>query len=182
MGLLDDLIGQLAGGYPQRPSTPPAQAGSGPDMSAILIALAPVVLAMLRGNQHGGQGSAFGGSRGSELGDVLGSLFGNGAGGGGSLGGLLEQFQRAGFGAETQSWVGTGQNQPLPPGALEKVFGKSGISEIAAAAGVSETDAARGLSQLLPEMVDRVTPTGQVPDGESLLSNLSDLSQRLGGI
>lgn len=178
MGLLDDLIGQLAGGPAQRKSTPPAQAGSGPDMSAVLIALAPVVLAMLKGNQRSGQGSAFGGGRGSDLGDVLGSLFGGGAGG---LGGLLEQFQRAGFGAETQSWVGTGQNQPLPPGALERVFGKGGLSEIAAAAGLSEADASRGLSQLLPEMVDRVTPTGRVPDGESLLSNLSDLSRRLGG-
>jgi uncharacterized protein YidB (DUF937 family) len=98
----------------------------------------------------------------------------------GGLGGLLEQFQRAGFGEQTRSWVGTGQNMPLPPGALEQIFGRGGLAKIAGAAGVSEDDASRGLAQLLPEMVDRVTPGGEVPDGDSLLANLSDLSRSLG--
>jgi uncharacterized protein YidB (DUF937 family) len=183
MGLLDDLIGQLAGGSAQRPGAPAPQATSGPGMSTVLIALAPVVLAMLGNRQRGAQSSGPGASTGGGLGDILGKVLGSGgssSAGMGGLGGLLEQFQRAGFGVQTRSWVGTGQNQPLPPGALEQTFGRSGLAEIARVAGVSEEDATRGLSQLLPEMVDRVTPDGQVPDGASLLANLSDLSRRLG--
>jgi uncharacterized protein YidB (DUF937 family) len=182
MGLLDDLIGQLAGGSPQRPGTPARQVGGGADMSTVLIALAPVVIAMLRGNQRQTGGAGLGGGGGA-LGDVLGGLLGGGRGGSaaGGLGGLLVQFQRAGFGTQAGSWVGTGQNQALPLGALEQVFGRGGLAEIARMAGVSEDDASRGLAQLLPEMVDRVTPNGQVPDGDSLTANLSDLSRRLGG-
>lgn len=183
MGLLDDLIGQLAGGSPQRTGAQAPQAGGGAGMGTVLVALAPVVIAMIGGNQGGtqpGRSTNTGGG----LSDVLGSLLGGGRGGAGAgaggLGGLLEQFQRAGFGTQASSWVGTGQNQPLPSGALEQVFGKNGLAEIARVAGVSEGDASRGLAELLPEMVDRVTPNGQVPDDSSLLSNLSDLSRRLG--
>jgi len=181
MGLLDDLIGQLAGGSPQRPSAPAPRAGSGPDMSTVLVALAPVVLAMLRNSGRSTQSGA-GAGGGGGLADILGKVLGGaqGSSGMGGLGGLLEQFQRAGFGDQTRSWVGTGQNIPLPPGALEQIFGRGGLSEIARTAGVSEDDASRGLSQLLPEMVDRVTPGGQVPDEDSLLASLSDLSRRLG--
>ena len=185
MGLLDDLIGQLAGGTPQRQSAPAPQAQSGLGMGTILIALAPIVLAMMRSGsqdqrtQSGGIGAASGGGLGDLLGKMLGGATGAGAGMGG-LGGLLEQFQRAGFGNQTSSWVSTGQNEPLPPDAVERTFGRSGLAEIARMAGLSEEDTSRGLAQLIPEMVDRVTPGGQVPDGQSLLSNLSNLSRQLG--
>jgi uncharacterized protein YidB (DUF937 family) len=151
-------------------------------MGQVLIALAPVVLAML-GNAQRGRQPAPGASTGGGLADVLGKMFGAGSGssGMGGLGGLIEQFQRAGFRDQADSWVSTGQNMPLPPGALERTFGRSGLAEIARMAGVSETDAESGLSQLIPEMmVDRVTPNGQVPDKASLLASLSDLSRRLG--
>jgi uncharacterized protein YidB (DUF937 family) len=128
-------------------------------MSTVLLALAPLVIGMLRTS---GQGTPAG------------------SGGSGGLGGLLDQFRRAGFGDHTNSWVSTGQNMPLPQGAMEQTFGRGGLAEIARRAGLSEEDTSRGLSQLIPEMVDRVTPDGQVPDGGSLLAKLSALSQRLG--
>jgi uncharacterized protein YidB (DUF937 family) len=87
---------------------------------------------------------------------------------------------RAGYGDQARSWVGTGQNMPLSPEALEQIFGHGGLSEIARQAGVSEADATRGLSELLPEVVDRVTPGGQVPDLDQLTASVSDLSRRLG--
>jgi uncharacterized protein YidB (DUF937 family) len=156
-------------------------------MSTILIALAPIVLAMMRGSGSQDprtQSSDLGAGSGGGLGDLLGKMLGTGAAAGagmGGLGGLLEQFQRAGFGDQTRSWVSTGQNQPLPPDALERTFGRSGLAEIARMAGLSEEDTSRGLAQLIPEMVDRVTPGGQVPDSQSLFSNLSSLSRQLGG-
>ena len=162
MGLLDDLIGQLAGGSAQRPSATPPQASSGPAMGTVLLALAPLVIGMLRSSGQGTQTQpAPGGSA-------------------GGLGGLLDQFRRAGFGDQTSSWVSTGQNMPLPPDAMEQTFGRSGLADLARRAGLSEEETSRGLSQLIPEVVDRVTPDGSVPDQNALLANLSALSQRLG--
>lgn len=161
MGLLDDLIGQLTGGSaPQRGSQAP-QGSGGPGMSTVLLTLAPLVIGMLRGSGQGTQ-TAPGDSR-------------------GALGGLLEQFRGAGFGDQLSSWVSTGQNEPLPPGAMEQIFGRGGLADLARRAGLSEEETSRGLSELLPEMIDRVTPDGQVPDQNGLLANLSALSQRLGG-
>ena len=115
--------------------------------------------------------AGFGPSGGGGLGDILGQVLGGAAGAGaagGGLGGLLEQLQRAGLGAEADSWVSPGQNRPLPPDAIGKVFGRESVQEIARRTGYAEADVSRGLSQLLPEVVDHVTPNGQVPDLDNL--------------
>ena len=184
MGLLDDLLGQLAGSTaPSNRPAPRAEAGSAAGMSTILMALMPVVLAML-GNRGGGPSAGIGrASSGGVLGDILGQVLGGAGSGGGGLGGLgalLEQFQRAGFGDQARSWVSTGQNLPLPPGALEQVFGSGGLAEIARRAGLSEQDASRGLAHLMPEVVDRVTPRGEVPPDDDLLASVDALAKRLG--
>lgn len=192
MGLLDDLLGSLAGqpmgGRPPEQPTPRTQAsGGGADMSRVLMAMLPIVLAMLsnRGRQGGAPSqsgaapSAGGGGLADILGQVLGGAGGRGGNGGG-LGGLLEQLQRAGFASEADSWVGRGQNRPLPPDAMGSVFGREGIEEIARRTGFSTDDVSRGLSQLLPEVVDRVTPNGEVPDLDSLSASVEDLARRIG--
>jgi uncharacterized protein YidB (DUF937 family) len=69
---------------------------------------------------------------------------------------------------------------PIPADAMEQIFGRGGVAEIARQAGVSETDVSRGLSELLPEVVDNVTPDGEVPDFDSLVSSVDDLTRRLG--
>jgi uncharacterized protein YidB (DUF937 family) len=193
MGLLDEVLGQLAGGAlgrPQPPQPRTTEAGAGMGMSRILMALLPVVLMMLR-NRAGNAPSArvdqsdvgeVGGPGGGGLGDILGQVLG-GAGSGGGLGGfgaILEGLQRAGFGEQARSWVSSGQNLPLPPGALEQVFGQGGLAEIARRAGLSQDDAARGLSALMPEVVDHVTPGGNVPNGDDLLASVDALARRLG--
>jgi uncharacterized protein YidB (DUF937 family) len=101
-------------------------------------------------------------------------------GGGGGLGSLLEQLQRSGFGEQANSWVGRGANQPIPPDAMTQIFGRDGIEEISRRAGVSQAEASRGLSQLLPEVVDRMTPDGKVPDDTALTNSVDDLAKRLG--
>ena len=189
MSLLDDLLasvtGQASSGQPMgRQSQPQAQpAASG--MGNIMMALLPVVLAMLanrrraaaaQADPRAGAGAGAGG-----LGDLLGALLGGAGGAGtGGLGDLLAQFQRAGFGQQADSWVSRGQNQPLPANALEQVFGRGALAEIARHAGLSEADASRGLSQLLPEVVDRVTPDGREPDADALLASVQDLGRRFG--
>ena len=186
MGLLDDLLSGLSDDRPAGRSQPQPQAG-GSGMSMVMKALLPIVLAMLanRGSSRpqANANADAGGAGGVGLDDLLGSLLGGSGGGGaggGGLGGLLSQLQRAGFGAQADSWVGRGQNQPLPADALEQVFGRGGMEEIARRAGVSEADASRGLSQLLPEVVDHVTPEGRVPDFGKLTASVDALARRSG--
>ena len=181
MGLLDDLLGQLAGGTPQRPAPPTnTQQSAGPGMGAVMAALLPVVLAMLQSRGGGTPQANARPSSGGGLGDILGQVLGGGTSSGGGLADLLARFQAAGFGEQARSWVGTGQNMPISPDALEQVFGRGGLAEIARRAGVSEQDTRQGLSQLMPEVVDRVTPGGQVPTADSLLASVDALSRRLG--
>ena len=176
MGLLDDLMGQLAGGVSSRGANPPRPEGG---MGNVMVALLPVVLGMLENSQRG-QGSGRDADRGGGLGDILGRMLGGASAGSGGLGGLLDQFRRAGFGDQANSWISTGPNRPIPPDAVEKVFGRDGVAEIARRAGVTEQDASRGLSELVPEVVDRVTPKGELPDDTSLLATLESLTRRLG--
>jgi uncharacterized protein YidB (DUF937 family) len=187
MGLLDDLLGQLAAGAAPQPrrQAPPAPASSGTGMGSILMALMPVVLMMLRSRGGSEPPAGYGrGSSGGGLGDILGQVLGSAAGGGGGglggLGALLEQFQRAGFGDAARSWVSTGDNQPMPPGALEQVFGPGGLAEIARRAGLSEADTSRGLAQLMPEVINHVTPQGAMSQGDDLLASVDALARRLG--
>lgn len=181
MGLLDDLLGGLAGPGSRAPEPPTRAEAGGASTSSVLVALLPVVLAMLsnRGAQTGSAGRMSGGG----LGDILGQVLGGAAGGGGRAGGLgdiLAQVQRAGFGEQAASWVGTGANRPIPPDAMSQIFGREGLEQISRQAGLSEEDASRGLSELLPEVVDRVTPGGDVPDLDALSSTVADLARRFG--
>ncbi len=176
MGLLDDLLGQLAGDPSRRSAEAPRSTEGG--MSKVMVALLPVVLAMMANRQSAPSSDRP--ATGGGLGDILGQVLGGSSRGSGGLGGLLEQFQRAGFGDQARSWVGTGRNEPLPDDALEQVFGRGGLAEIARRAGVSERDASQGLSQLMPEVVDHVTPDGQLPDGTALRASVESLAKRLG--
>jgi len=196
MGILDDLLAGATSGQVRGLPTQRTQRGAG-GPSAALLALLPIVLSMLanRGasasnardaGPAGGLGDILGqmmggGQRGGGgLGDLLGQVLGGGGGSGGGLGGLLRQFESAGLGDQARSWVSPGQNQPLSPDALGRVFGADGLAAIARQAGLSERETTAGLAQLLPEIIDRATPQGQVPDEDQLAGTLQDLMRRLG--
>jgi uncharacterized protein YidB (DUF937 family) len=179
MGFLDELLGGVMGGVggQQRGGRPPqSSAAAGGGAAQIMAALLPVVLSMLA-NRSGGPRSGGGG-----LGDILGQVLGGGtaSGAGSGLGGLLEQMQKAGFADQAKSWVGTGQNMPISPDAMREIFGKDGLEEIARRAELSPQETSEGLSQLLPEVVDRVTPGGHEPDFDELVRSVDGLRQRMG--
>jgi uncharacterized protein YidB (DUF937 family) len=93
---------------------------------------------------------------------------GGGAGQGGGLGGLAglaEQFQRGGLGDAMNSWIGTGPNQQVSPDQLGGVLGGDLIGEMMQRTGMGKGDLLGQLSQMLPQMVDRATPQGRIPDG-----------------
>ena len=181
MGLLDELRGGLAkGGLDQAMGRqqPRGRGGMGRNqmspqaggMGGVMMALLPVILAMLANRQGGGG-----------LGGNAGNMGGMGGQGGlGGLGSLLEQFQRMGYTDQANSWVGSGSNLPISPDIIAQVFGRDGLSQIASQAGLTESEASVGLSQILPDVVDRLTPQGEMPDLDSLVASVDALQRRLG--
>lgn len=92
-------------------------------------------------------------------------------GGGGllaGLGGLLNKLQQGGLGNATDSWVGTGQNQPVPPNQLGSALGPDVIKSLAQRAGIPEEDLTQQLSRVLPGLVDKMTPNGRLPTAAEL--------------
>ena len=63
---------------------------------------------------------------------------------------------------------------------MSQIFGREGLQQISRRAGISEDEASRGLSQLLPEVADRVTPDGEVPNADALTNTVDDFARRLG--
>ena len=81
----------------------------------------------------------------------------------GGLGGLLDRFQKGGQGPAIDSWIGHGPNQPVSPGQLGSALGPDIIKTLAQKSGMSEEDLTRQLSQVLPGVVDKLTPQGRIP-------------------
>lgn len=150
MGLLDSVIGAVAGNLQN-------QSAEGGGLGGLLGALAqnPQLLQALTG------------------------LLGN-DGGHGGLSGLIEKFQQAGLGEVANSWVGTGANQAISGDQLGQVLGQDTLSQLASSLGVDRDAAAGQLSGLLPGLIDKLTPQGQLPQGG--LGNAGDLMGMLGGL
>jgi len=85
----------------------------------------------------------------------------------GGVGGMLDKFRQGGYANQADSWQGTGQNMPISADALQEVLGSGAIGQIAQQLGLSHGDAAGGLAQTLPQIIDKFTPQGQVPDNEN---------------
>ena len=98
----------------------------------------------------------------------------------GGLSGLAQQFQQAGYGREMNSWISSGQNLPITPDQLMQIFGQGQMQQMAASSGMDLGSLSGGLSDLLPQLVDRMTPSGQVPAGgiDNALAELSSLMPR----
>ena len=81
----------------------------------------------------------------------------------GGLPGIVNQLQQQGLGATVNSWIGSGPNQPISADQVHQGFGPEVIRELAAKAGMSPQELAQKLSQVLPQVIDKLTPTGSVP-------------------
>ena len=148
MGLLDSVLGQVLGG----------------------------ALGGAQGGVQGGASAGAGGGNAALLQAVLGML-GNDAPGGG-LGGLVQSFERGGLGHVIGSWISSGQNHPISADRLGQVLGPEILNALTRQTGGQSSDVLGQLTQLLPQVIDRLTPHGQVPANG--LGNTSDLLGMLG--
>lgn len=120
--------------------------------------------------------SAAGGAAGAVVVSQIIALIQNHPGG---LGGLLQAFQQGGLGHLFQSWVGTGQNLPVTPEQLRNTLGTDWVSRITQATGLPQSQVESSLSTLLPQIIDHLTPHGQMPQGQDLGNALAQAAQRI---
>jgi uncharacterized protein YidB (DUF937 family) len=200
MGLLDGMLGSVLssalGGGASDPKAALVQGvlgmllNQGGQSGGAAGGLAGALGGMLGGAQQSGAGGM--------LGNVLGGMLGGGgqsAAGGmaGGLGGLLQTMAQNGMGAQADSWQGTGANLPINADQLSQILGSLGgagggsssggmadiLGQLAGSAGVSRDEAAGHLTELLPNLVDKLTPNGQVGDGSGL--DLGSIMQQVLG-
>jgi uncharacterized protein YidB (DUF937 family) len=82
----------------------------------------------------------------------------------GGLGGILGQLQSGGLGAQADSWVGTGANMPVSGDQIDRAFGGPALGHIASQLGMSHGQASSAMAQILPELINQLTPNGRVPE------------------
>jgi len=147
MGILDSLESALNSGGAPTAGMPGAGTPAGAGSSSAVVS---EVLAMLQ--SHGGAANG--------------------------LSVLMQAFESGGMGHLFQSWVGSGQNLSVTPAQLQSVLSNSGIlQQIAQRTGLQPADVAQHLSTLLPQIVDHLTPNGQVHSGDAI-GALEGLAQR----
>jgi uncharacterized protein YidB (DUF937 family) len=157
MGMLDDVLGSsLPKGSLAKP---------------LMIALAALLASGALTKGFSGSGSSTSSAPPGPGGPSSSAQGGADPGDGGllsGLGGLLSKLQQSGHGEIANSWVGPGQNQPITPSQLGTALGPDIISALAQRTGLSEQELSSQLSQLLPGVVDKLTPNGRLPTAAEL--------------
>jgi uncharacterized protein YidB (DUF937 family) len=96
----------------------------------------------------------------------------------GGLAGLIETFKSKGLGDVMASWIGTGENKPISPDQIKQALGSDKIQQLAAKVGISKDAASQHLSELLPQIIDKLTPNGKPPDADKLGEALNMLKSK----
>lgn len=94
----------------------------------------------------------------------------------GGLAGLVQAFQNGGLGEIAKSWVSTGQNLPISAEQIQSVLGNSGLLQnLASQFGLNSEQVSGQLAELLPQVVDKLTPNGTIPESNDLVAQGLDL-------
>ena len=93
----------------------------------------------------------------------------------GGIAGLQHLFQQKGLGGLVASWIGTGQNLPVSADQLQNVLHSDMLQGIAAKTGVDTGQLTSILSQMLPQVINKMTPNGKVPASNSILDMANGL-------
>ena len=123
-------------------------------------------MGFLDGMAKGVLSKVLGGSSQNPLLDVVMGLISNPQTGG--LQGLVQAFKEKGLGDTMSSWISTGKNQPVSGDQIQHALGGNFIQQIAEQLGSSNSEVSGGLANLLPNIIDKLTPTGKLPEGNQL--------------
>ncbi len=97
---------------------------------------------------------------------------------GSQLPALLGKLTTGGLGDLVQSWVSKGKNKPLKASQVQSALGSETLSGLASQLGVSENKAASKVAGALPQLIDKLTPNGEVPDQKALSEAIAKLLKR----
>jgi uncharacterized protein YidB (DUF937 family) len=81
----------------------------------------------------------------------------------GGVQGVVNEFENKGLGETVKSWVSTEANKPVSADQINNVLGPDLLQQLSAKSGLSAQDLAQKLSQVLPQVIDKLTPDGTIP-------------------
>jgi len=93
----------------------------------------------------------------------------------GGISGLIEAFKNNGPGGIVSSWISIDKNMPISADQTLQTLGPDKIQKIAQKIGMSNEDLSQHLSQLLRQIVDKLTPNADVPSPSVLEDGLNML-------
>ena len=93
----------------------------------------------------------------------------------GGLSGLVESFQKGGLKEAVNSWVSTGRNIPISAEQIQSVLGNEKIQKLAGKLGISTDQVSAQLAEVLPQVIDKLTPNGKLPESSELLAKGMEL-------
>lgn len=98
----------------------------------------------------------------------------------GGLQGLVQSFQDKGLGGLVSSWISTGPNPPVSADQVHQALGSEQVKALAAKVGINPDMASAAIAQVLPGLVDKLTPNGTVPDHSNILEMASSMLKNFG--
>jgi uncharacterized protein YidB (DUF937 family) len=99
----------------------------------------------------------------------------------GGLLGLVNTLRQLGLDDVVSSWISTGENKPISSEQVQNALGEGQINQMAQNMGVSHQEVSTGLAGLLPQLIDKLTPDGKLPEGSMLDQGLELLKKRFLG-
>ena len=99
----------------------------------------------------------------------------------GGITGLIQKFNEKGLGDHMSSWISTGENLPISADQIKDALGSDKIKELASKLNLGEQDTSKSLADLLPQLIDRLTPDGSVPHQDMLSQGIDRFKKKLPG-
>ena len=93
----------------------------------------------------------------------------------GGISGLVQSFKEKGLSEVVGSWISTGKNLPITADQIQSVLGNEKVQQIAGKLGIPMDQVSSGLAQLLPQVIDKLTPDGKLPTTDTLMQGLNTL-------
>ena len=198
-GLGDILGGVLTGNRNQPRDYNPQQYDRQSDNH---FGLEDILGGLIGGSKQGNASASSGG-----LGDILGSILGGqrnrgGIGGkgmlvaalmpmvlswiqrNGGLSGALSKITGMGYDRQARSWMSNHElNDNLDPNDINRLFDENEIQQVAAHTGANDMEVRQGLAELLPEVMNQLTPHGNLDNeaeaNQEIDQIINQLSNRL---
>jgi uncharacterized protein YidB (DUF937 family) len=133
-------------------------------------------MGLLDGLENQALGSVLGGSNNPLASGIL-QMIQNQPGG---LEGMVQSFHDKGLGGLVSSWISNGPNPPITSDQVHQVLGSDQVKALAAKAGISPDAAGAAIAQILPGLVDKLTPNGSVPDHSNVMDLASSILKNFG--